>query len=319
MSLAATRYYIYTIVVTLVVVSTSFWFGSQLGPSDRNLIVAIVLSGGCGGILFAVRESILTWPELHGSSIHLGWLADCAYGIAGAFAVFLLVPGLSESASEGFKELFAVPAAVKANTTNGMDLIEVIAVALVGGFGGRSVMRHAERRVLSKESATEPGDGQETNTIEMQTRAVNEDIEAQRLVRDVVDPAIESPSNEEISQGIVTASLTAQQIAFEFVEHYVDVTTGEDIGPAVMHLSATIEGSEFGQNNHSVSAFHAKLLAQQEQWLEAVVTMTHAIKMIMRTDPSDRDTRREYESFCEFCSTNVNLSNTSQVEATTSG
>jgi len=126
------RYLIYTFIVLGIIVGIAIWFGFDLGEAEVKLLTVVILSGACGGILYAVRHSILTWPKLDRNLIHLGWLTDCAYGVAGAFCVFLLVPGLSESAVGGFHKLFPPPGAAAGSNENDskMDLIEVIAVAL---------------------------------------------------------------------------------------------------------------------------------------------------------------------------------------------
>ena len=155
-------------------------------------------------MLYAVRESVLVWPCLEGNSIRLGWLADCGYGVAGAFAIFLVVPGLSESAGDGFNEIFANNS--MGATSNKMDVIEVIAVGLVGGFAGRFVMRQAHENMLPHQSRDQM-DGQEA-----------EDPVALEVARRIVFPNRESPDREEIVQAIERSSPEMKREVCRFLE-----------------------------------------------------------------------------------------------------
>ena len=57
------------------------------------------MAGGFGGLLYTIRDSgfeLIHKNDKENQVLRLGWLADCAYGIAGAFVVFLLMICLQE-------------------------------------------------------------------------------------------------------------------------------------------------------------------------------------------------------------------------------
>jgi len=289
------KYFIYSLLVLCIICGTAVWFGQHLSESNLKLVVAIMLSGACGGILFAVRHSLLTWPKLANNSIHLGWLADCAYGVAGAFCVFLLVPGLSESANDGFIFLFPDTPNPSPNSSNGegMELIEVIAVALVGGFAGRSVMQHAQRNVLSSKPTAAPKPSSSDHGI------ADADSQALTVAYQVVSNKSKSPSADDIARSIASCSRTAKQVIFDFMSQAMD-PVGTDYDEAVLHILAALEKSDYGQQSHEVSALRARLLAQKARWHEAYVSTTRAVTIATLVDTDD-DLKQEYRAFQEHC------------------
>lgn len=97
--------------------------------------LVLIFAGAVGGILWGMSHDrglrmpvLITGldsktPEDQSTLIELGWVGDALYGAAGAFTVFLITPNLSEGLVE-----------------EKLDVIEIMAVALVGGFSARSIM-----------------------------------------------------------------------------------------------------------------------------------------------------------------------------------
>jgi len=111
-----------------------FYNGSLVG-----ILSLLAMAGAFGGLLYTIRDSGLELIHRDatlekGHIINLGWLADCAYGIAGAFVVFLIIPtDLNDNLL--VKPLF--------DRENALDLIKFLSLALVGGYGGRSLVDRA--------------------------------------------------------------------------------------------------------------------------------------------------------------------------------
>jgi hypothetical protein len=115
-------------------------------PGLCVLMAIVAVFGAAGGLLFALRDGELQPVVVSDAGLRLGWMGDALYGIAGAYAVFLLLPGFSESATNEFEVLLRNGVA----DTNSTDVLEVIAVSLIGGLGGRSVMRRASETILQE-------------------------------------------------------------------------------------------------------------------------------------------------------------------------
>ena len=115
-----------------------FWVGCGLCLSDSaTLYLVITLSGGFGGLLYTMRDNGLELPhklEDAPYNIQLGWISDFAYGIAGAFVVFLLLPPEILKGNENPGELsFMSP----------LEIVKLLSFAIVGGYGGRSLVDQA--------------------------------------------------------------------------------------------------------------------------------------------------------------------------------
>lgn len=114
-----------------------FYFKIGLPWHDRaTLFVLISSAGAFGGLLYTARDSGLEFPHFDPEKKHvlnLGWVADCAYGIAGAFVVFLILP----------TELANNNSGLSFKTLPTIGFVKLVAIALVGGYGGRSLVDRA--------------------------------------------------------------------------------------------------------------------------------------------------------------------------------
>ncbi|HBE70790.1 MAG TPA: hypothetical protein DDW52_21810 [Planctomycetaceae bacterium] len=142
------------IVVAAVLGGASTYFFSSNMDTGAKFVIAslliVAIAGSIGGLLFAIRESLLEMPRFDSAGLQLGCIADCGFGIAGAFVIFLVIPGMSESipGMSYTPALRTVPSAVAdlpagESGTRTNDWLEVLAVALVGGYAGRALMQKA--------------------------------------------------------------------------------------------------------------------------------------------------------------------------------
>ena len=133
----------YTLLVLVLLVFLLLGTGilPGLAPSTRPLAEAIrhlsyinlvPLFGAFGGLLSGAQARAMAQQERESGVPHasLSWLLDVAFGIAGAFVVFLVVPGN-----------FNIDA-------GGWDTYKAFAVAVVGGYGGRRLIELEAARIL---------------------------------------------------------------------------------------------------------------------------------------------------------------------------
>ena len=154
---------------------------------NATMFVIITLAGAFGGLLYTARDSGLELPHRNPDKIHvlnLGWVADCAYGIAGAYVVFLILP---TELSTGIP----TPESIQ-KTGSTLTLIKFLALALVGGYGGRSLVDRALANIArdvkeAKKSAQEAKEKViqiqelDTKALELVHSHLDEDEKAQDI------------------------------------------------------------------------------------------------------------------------------------------
>ena len=180
-------------------------------PHYAFLCALIAFFGSVGGLLYAIRESELVAPDITDTGIQVGWIGDCFYGMAGAFAIFLILPNFSETAQNNLGGITSAmlnrwdaaatrsetaapstaPAAPAKNESptpgardailfddpksgNGADLLEIIAVAIVGGYAGHFVMKRASESLVQKVEKVEQGTKQLEDQVEARHQKMEE-------------------------------------------------------------------------------------------------------------------------------------------------
>lgn len=109
-----------------------------------QLWFAVSLAGMFGGFLFGIRDRRLVLPKLNSDgTFNPGWIADCLYGVAGAWVIFLIIPGT-----------FAF--------SSGWEIIKVLATAAVGGIGSRAIISQALNETVKKQLEDKIEAGNET-------------------------------------------------------------------------------------------------------------------------------------------------------------
>ena len=253
-------------------------------PKFAFLCALLSFFGAVGGLLYGVRESELVAPQFTSSGIKLGWISDCFYGLAGAFAIFLILPNFSESAIENLDGIISPLLVYEATVltagrtsdsqsanavavperkgggaddgpqppkkNNGADLVEMIAVAIIGGYAGRFVVQRASDTLLHKVEAVQTNQYQLEKTMsarqeelkrefeqretqmraefaESQTQlrveldAARADSEALSLAAQQLNPQLANPDPNAYVLAFCRASLDGKTRVFDFVAHRV--------------------------------------------------------------------------------------------------
>lgn len=90
-------------------------------------IIIICLMGLFGGFIFSLQKGQMVLPHRENAkSLNLGFVSNCLFGIAGAIVIFLIVPGDFEF-----------------NNPQSSDFIKSLATALIGGWGGLTIVEKA--------------------------------------------------------------------------------------------------------------------------------------------------------------------------------
>ncbi|GAB4578208.1 MAG: hypothetical protein Fur0022_09420 [Anaerolineales bacterium] len=124
---------LFGVVIGLAVGALVLWLalGAPLAEAFE-LWFAISLAGMFGGFLFGIRDRQLVLPHKNkNGTVNPGWLADCLYGVAGAWVVFLVIPGTF-------------------NFEDGWEIIKVLATAVIGGYGSRALITQALNETIKK-------------------------------------------------------------------------------------------------------------------------------------------------------------------------
>lgn len=92
----------------------------------------ISLAGMFGGFLHGIRDRQLVLPHRNkNGTVNPGWIADCLFGVVGAWVVFLIIPG-------------------KFELTDGWEFIKMLATSAIGGYGGQAIIAKALDDTLKK-------------------------------------------------------------------------------------------------------------------------------------------------------------------------
>ena len=163
-------------------------------PGDATswiLLASIIgLPGIFGGLLYGMRGQSLSLP--HRKQSHRwepGVLGDCLYGLAGGLVIFLVVPG--EFA------LTAIPS---------LQLIKLIAIAIVGGYGGRSlvekVLSQQVRDLTERVEEAEAQTAIDEKAVQLTNQHLDDDVEVSQV------------DENELRAAVAAASLTAREKIF---------------------------------------------------------------------------------------------------------
>jgi tetratricopeptide (TPR) repeat protein len=121
-------------------------------PEQLIFVLQATLTGAAGGLLYSMQSRKLERPLINNSTINPGFLVDCCTGIAGAYIVFLLIPGDYDS-----------------NTEDITYLIKILALGLIGGYAGRNLLDVAVEGILRQKVDVI---GQQVDVIEHQVDVI---------------------------------------------------------------------------------------------------------------------------------------------------
>jgi len=169
--------------------------------AGASIFAMITAVGAFGGLLYAVRDSGLELPHRDADKQHvirLGWVADCAYGIAGAYVVFLILP--TDLTGNGTAEDLLSSGSV-------LGLLKLLAVSVVGGYGGRSLVDRALANI-AKDAEEAKKDAAEAKNKVVQIETV--DTKARELVNRHIDKSEEVQDLQGMQDAVKAASRAAR-------------------------------------------------------------------------------------------------------------
>lgn len=232
------------------------------GPDTTSaylLWMVVAGAGMFGGFLFGIKDKTLTLPHRKSKYvIEPGFVGDCLFGLAGGFLVFILLPG-------NFEFNLAAPE----------EIIKIVAVAVVGGYGGRALVE----KVLSQQFYELESDIEELRQQNKQGAL------AISLVRQHLDEDQDTPliADEELKQAILQASSSAKVEVFNMARTFR--TTHHDrpdlLPRTIPIFQALIEDDreERFHRNHGQLGYIYKDQRPQPQWKLAEAELTKAIQI----------------------------------------
>jgi len=274
-----------------------FYIRAGVPWSENASIFLIILSSGAfGGLLYTARDSgleLLHRDPDNQYQIKLGWVADCAFGIAGALVVFLVVPTELNNAENGSSIL---------STGSVMDIIRLMALALVGGYGGRSLVDKALSNIAKRaDEAMQNAQEAKEKVNKMQ----EVDTKALELVNLHLDENEEVSNEQEMKDAIIKASKTAR---FEIFKEARSTRKEKADNPEVLKRLVPIfealienEAGEEYHRNHAQLAYCLKDKKDKE-WKRAYEELKEAIKI---RDKNNRKGFYMYEFNKAICGTHL--------------
>lgn len=235
-------------------------------PANPTAIPAYLLwgvvggAGMFGGFLFGIKDKKLNLP--HRSSkyvIEPGFIADCLFGLAGGFLVFILLPG-------NFEFSFEMPG----------ETIKIVAVSIVGGYAGRALVE----RVLSQQFYELESDIRELRQQNKQGAL------AIALVRQHLDEDLDTPPipEEELKEAILQASSSAKVEVFNIANTFR--TTHYEQRPELLPRTIPIfqalieeDHEEKFHRNYGQLAYVYKDQRPHPQWKLAEAALSKAIEI----------------------------------------
>jgi hypothetical protein len=188
---------IFSLLTQSIYADRMFHSWQQTGPAaiEAWLWFLIAGSGMFGGFLYGIRDRSLVLPHRKSKYVfEPGFIGDCLFGLAGGFLIFILLPGN-----------FDYGAGI-------WELLKIVAVAVVGGYGGRALVA----KMLSQ-----------------QFQELEEDIEALRsqnkqggmaftLLNQHLDNDLDTPAipEEELKEAILAAPASIKVLAFNMAHEF---------------------------------------------------------------------------------------------------
>ena len=239
----------------------------QTSPATLELWLWLLIggSGMFGGFLYGLKDRSLVLP--HRTSrfeIEPGFVADCLFGLAGGFLIFILLPGN-----------FDFDAGI-------WELTKIVAVAVVGGYGGRALVS----KVLSQQFQELEQDIQSLRSQNKQGGT------ALALLSQHFDDDLDTPpvDEAELKEAILAAPASIKTVAFNMAHDFRNNTYEEHperIDRAIPVLEALIEDDVTNRyhRNHAELAYVLKDKISPE-WKRAEEALTKAIEIRDRRNHS---------------------------------
>jgi tetratricopeptide (TPR) repeat protein len=158
--------------------------------NESFLYLVIALGGTVGGLLYGMRDKKLILPHWEDKHIwNPGLLADILFGLAGAFVIFIVIPGTFDYQAGGW------------------ETIQILALAGVGGYGGRAVVEKLVNEQLQ----------QLERSVQELRKHERWDAVAIKLVDKHLDDDPDTPQipRDELFKAISSASSSAKVLIFD--------------------------------------------------------------------------------------------------------
>lgn len=255
-----------------------YWHIGIPWNQSRALITIITLAGAFGGLLYTARDNGLEFPHRNPDNPHvlnLGWVADCAYGVAGAYVVFLILP-TELVPQESLKNSEWIP-----------SFIKHLALALVGGYGGRSIVDRALSNI-AKQAEEAKKDAAETKEKLIQIQEL--DTKALELVHLHLDKSERPQDIQKLKEAIKAASKAARFEIFKEAravrtanwKHEEDIPLMERTIP-IFEALIDSDGGENYHRNHGQLGYALKdkggMDDARKEWTRAEDELTKAIEL----------------------------------------
>jgi len=238
---------------------------------DIGLWVLIGFGGIVGGLLFGMRDQRLTFP--HREDQHTwnpGCLADILFGLAGGFVIFIIVPGSFDY------------------TAGGWETIQILALAGVGGYGGRALVE----KLINEQIQTLEKNVQDLRKQDRSDAKVIKLLD-QHLDRDPDTPHI---PETELRRAISSASSSTKVLIFDRARQFRKEVTAarqwDQLPQTIPVFEALIADDRDGKyhRNHAQLAFVLKDKPDPD-WKRAEEELSRAI------DIRDRQKEEGYVAY----------------------
>jgi len=195
--------------------------------------ILVSLAGMFGGLLYGIKEHKLKLPYRKGNTIYPGFLTDILFGAAGGLIIYMIMPGSFQFEAGGF------------------ELVKIIAVAMVGGYGGRALVE----RVLAEQ----------LKQFESQLQQLEDTQQADAVLIALInrhlddDPDTAIVDKDQLRQAILAASDAARENAFDKARTYRKKVTSErkyELLDTVVPIFEALAASDTEENE---ARFHAQL------------------------------------------------------------
>ncbi len=296
----------------LILLVAAVLFAALSFPTNtiKFSLSVIGLCGASGGLLFAMRQSRVTPPKVTNGALELGSLADCGYGIAGAIVIFVVTPGLSEDVpgSKHFNsshEPITEPrqnAATQSPESNDVntDWLEIMAVALVGGYAGRAMMQKASdaftevKKVEQQVETLHTTVDERLSTAEQQIKAQSRAIELVEQQLDLEEPPVDVQELDKILQ---SSDYHVKKRLYMHVKRSFVGDPPTFAQRSIPILQALVRADPSDQHCNS-RAILARCLGETGDWESALQWIRKAIEI---RDAQELEGLERYDEFLARC------------------
>jgi hypothetical protein len=267
--------------------------GENLIVSDAGKFLLIVIAGAFGGLLYSIQNRKLNLPSYNSKTkeIELGVIADCLMGVGGALVVFLIVPG-------GATQL---------------QLLELCATSIIGGYGGRSLIDQALDGMLRQQVQ------ENTKKIEADKKQAERDADTLKYLSIYLDKSLDlAPNYEEtLLKNIKHTSLTIRRWVFDKTQlEFYNIrqkekleTLDKKLVDNARKIFESLRDADEAKINDRYPAHVAYTLMEVKEWNEAIKQLDEAKKRLKSPKNEGGDKRKNeivYEVNQAVCQLNIN-------------